>query len=510
MLVDRLLTGAAEREPRSEALICGGRRLTYAQLEDWVARVAAGFRAQGVRRGDRVAVCMENSVEGVLSIFGAFRAGAVAVPLNATLKTDKLAYILQHCDARAVAADRRTASTVLEAAAKVPGLLTVVAGDVRFDSGANRVVTFDELGTAAPPVSSSDAVDVDLAALIYTSGSTGRPKGVMMSHANVVAATTSINAYLRTRPVDTILNVLPLSFDYGLYQLFLAADAGARLVLDSFVYPGTILQLLAREAVTIFPVVPTLAGMMLGQDLEGHDLRALRSITNTGAAFPARQIVALRRRLPHVQIFSMYGLTECKRVSYLPPEDIDARPLSVGRPMDNVEAWLVDEQGARVARGGTGQLVVRGANVMQGYWNDQAETALALRPGPLPGERVLYTGDLFRVDDDGYLYFESRTDDVIKCRGQKVSPREVENALYALPDVAEAIVTGVADDIAGTAVKAYVALRRGASLSENDILLHCSKHLEDFMVPRVIEIVDALPRTSSGKLTKPANVGLFS
>jgi long-chain acyl-CoA synthetase len=261
------------------------------------------------------------------------------------------------------------------------------------------------------------------------------------------------------------------------------------------------LELAARERITALPIVPMIAALLLKHDLGAYDLSSLRYITNTGAVLPPVHIAALRERLPHVRIFSMYGLTECKRVSYLPPEDIETHPTSVGKAMDNVEVYLIDDQGRRIDAG-VGQLVVRGPNVMQGYWKAEQETARVLRPGPIPGERVLHTGDIFRLDADGYLYFQNRTDDVIKSRGQKVSPREIENVLHGVPGVCEAVVIGVSDPIVGEAVHAYVTLHAGAVVTPQDLILHCSKQLEDFMVPRTIEIVARLPHTSSGKVAR--------
>jgi long-chain acyl-CoA synthetase len=218
---------------------------------------------------------------------------------------------------------------------------------------------------------------------------------------------------------------------------------------------------------------------------------------------PPAHIAALREHLPHVRIFSMYGLTECKRVSYLAPEDLDAHPMSVGKPMNNVDVYLLDRDGRPIVCG-TGELVVRGANVMQGYWRDEEATNRVLRPGLLPGETVLHTGDLFTIDADGYMYFQSRTDDVIKSRGQKVSPHEIENVLHGAPGVCEAVVIGVPDPILGEALQAYVTLRPGAETTGREILLHCSRRLEDFMVPRSVDIVSSLPHTPSGKLVRRA------
>jgi acyl-coenzyme A synthetase/AMP-(fatty) acid ligase len=255
------------------------------------------------------------------------------------------------------------------------------------------------------------------------------------------------------------------------------------------------------ERVTGFPIVPTISALLLQMDLGRYDLSSVRYITNTAAALPTSHILELRQRIPHAKLYSMYGLTECKRVSFLPPEQIDIRPTSVGKGMPNEEVYIVDEQGNRLPSG-VGELVIRGSNVMKGYWELPDETARVLRPGPLPGERVLHSGDIFRMDEDGYLHFVSRKDDIIKTRGEKVSPREVENVLYELDGVAEAAVVGVPDAVLGQAVKAVVTLREGVSLGEKDVLRHCAERLESFMVPKHVEFRAEMPKTSTGKIDK--------
>jgi acyl-CoA synthetase (AMP-forming)/AMP-acid ligase II len=231
-------------------------------------------------------------------------------------------------------------------------------------------------------------------------------------------------------------------------------------------------------------------------------LPALRTITNTAAALSDAHIREIRSLFPQARLFSMYGLTECKRVTYLPPEQLDIRPTSVGRGMPNEEVWLVDEAGRRLPDGSTGELVIRGTNVMRGYWEKREETTNRLRPGPIPGELVLYSGDIFRSDTEGYLYFVARTDDIIKSRGEKVSPREVENVLYGMPGVLEAAVVGVPDPVLGEAVKAFVALKDGVVHTERDVIRYCLSKLESFMAPKQVVFVDALPKTDTGKIKK--------
>jgi acyl-CoA synthetase (AMP-forming)/AMP-acid ligase II len=225
-------------------------------------------------------------------------------------------------------------------------------------------------------------------------------------------------------------------------------------------------------------------------------------VTNTAAALPVKHITMLRDLFPKARVYSMYGLTECKRCTYLPPKDIDRKPTSVGIAIPNTELWLVDENDQRLGPNEVGQLVIRGATVMRGYWEKPEATAEKLKPGPLPGERVLYTGDLCRLDEEGYLYFVGRMDDIIKSRGEKVAPKEVESALMNVAGVKEAAVIGVADEILGQAVKAYVVLESGASFTEKELQKECQKRLENFMVPKLIVFVPDLPKTTTGKIKK--------
>ncbi len=238
------------------------------------------------------------------------------------------------------------------------------------------------------------------------------------------------------------------------------------------------------------------------KDLRSFDLQALRYLTNTAAALPVSHIRQIREAFPQATLYSMYGLTECKRVSYLPPEELDRRPDSVGKGMPNEEVWIADEQGRRVGPGVVGELVVRGSNVMRGYWEDPDTTDRVLRPGPLPGEKVLYTGDLFRMDEEGFLYFVGRKDDMIKTKGERVSPKEVENALHSLEGVAEAAVIPLPDEILGQAIKAFIVPKQGYTLGEKELMIHCKKNLEDFAIPKYFEFRESLPKNASGKIDK--------
>src|SRR5581483_486854 len=454
MLVEEFLEQSARRFPGKTALVCDGRRLSYRAVDDLSTSLSRALAARGVKRADRVAVYMENSAEAVISVFAALKADAVFMVVNPTTKAGKLAYILKDAEATILLTHSSKLSVVRETLTQVPSLRAVyVAGGVSAqDTPApvpllplEEALQFPVLDAQFP---AKQCIDIDLAALIYTSGSTGRPKGVMLTHLNIVSAATSITTYLENTPDDVILNVLPLSFDYGLYQVLMAFQIGGTLVLErSFTYPRAVLETMIREKVTGLPLVPTMAAILLQMDLSTYRFPALRYITNTAAALPVHQIAQLRKIFPHVKIYSMYGLTECKRVSYLPPDQIDIRPKSVGKAIPNEEVYIVDERGQRVGPGTVGELVIRGSNVMKGYWGLPEETEKVLKPGPVPGERVLYSGDLFQMDEEGYLYCVGRKDDIIKTKGEKVSPREVEEVLYGLEGIAEAVVIGVPDPV---------------------------------------------------------------
>lgn len=513
--VHHFLEQSANLHGDKVALVCGDRRLTYREINEAAGKFACYLTSVGVRRHDRVVIFLENSVESVVALFGILKAGGVFILLNATMKIGKLAYILDNSGARAMVAHGARKKMVLDAVARVPALQHLVWCQVEQNQG----ITAPEAAGVLSSVCWSDAlngvvvghevklptvIDIDLATIIYTSGSTGEPKGVVSAHYNVVAAARSITTYLGNVESDIVLNTLPLSFDYGLYQLLMTFLFGGTLVLEkSFTYPRVVLERLVAERVTGFPVVPTMVAIMLQmEDCARFDFRHLRYLTNTGAALPVAYIRKLQEMLPHVIIFSMYGLTECKRVSYLPPEHLEHRPDSVGIAIPNSEVYIVDADGREVGPHEVGELVVRGSHVMQGYWNDPEETARSFRPGHYRGEIMLHTGDLFRRDEEGFLYFVARMDDLIKTKGERVSPKEIENALCALEGVAEAAVIGVPDDILGKAIKAFIVPAHNRLLDKAHVQAYCRKTLEPFMVPKYVQFVEGLPKSNSGKIDK--------
>ncbi|MBX3141217.1 MAG: acyl--CoA ligase [Trueperaceae bacterium] len=542
LLQDSLTISAAQNAEKT-AVVTADERVSYAELHARASRFASLLQEVGVRRGDRVAIFLENSVDTVAGIYGALYAGAAFMVVNPQTKEDKLHYMLADSGASAVLSEGRLARMVsgllADPATALPDLLALVlTGGVdeavapRADeasggpgsSGPNQ----DAEGLAAGSRSAVDGrftvrslgawtdtavtapgtVPLDLAALVYTSGSTGNPKGVMLSHQNMVFAQGSLVEYLRLDASDRILNLLPLAFDYGLYQALMAVHLGATLVLErTFAFPAAIVKRVVEEGVTVFPGVPTVFATLLSLHRNVPiAMPSVRRYTNTAAHLPDEYVPGLLEMSPGALVYKMYGLTECKRVCYLEPELVLAKPLSVGRAIPGTETYLLGEDGQPVGPGVTGTLYVRGPHVMLGYWNLPAETEHMLKPGKYPGERVLCTHDWFRTDEGGFLYFMGRSDDIIKSRGEKVSPVEVENALATIPGVREAAVIGVPDELLGQAVRAYVVLDPGASYTEQAFKREAMARLESFMVPRDVRFVDDLPKTATGKVRKKSLV----
>jgi len=500
MLVQNLLTSAAQRWPDNVALVAGGCQFTFCDLDERSARFAAGLQRLGIRRGDRVAAMLENSAEFVIAMWGALKAGAVFVPVNQAAKGQTLGFVLADAGAKCLITQPSFQARITEAEPLFPPGMTMIwtgsaASGLRFD---------DVLAPPDAPPADTGLIDQDLCLLIYTSGSTGSPKGVMLTHAAVRNNAQVISSYLNAVPEDVVLCVLPLFFGYGLFQIFTGAHAGFKVVLErSFAFPVEVLKQIVKHRVTALPGVPSLFARILDfAPFADFDLSALRYVTNAAAPLPPAHIARLRETLPAVQIYSMYGLTECTRVCFMDPARLDMKIASVGRAMPNCEAYVVDEAGERCAPGEVGELVVRGANLMRGYWGRPADTAKVLRDGPIQGEKLLHTGDLFYADAEGDLFFVGRRDDVFKCRGEKVSPRQVENVLHEFPGVAEAAIVGIPDAVDGRAVKAFVVMREGEAATPEAVRKFCMARLEPPLVPKFVEFCETLPKTESGKVTR--------
>jgi len=502
MLLHEYLARSACNTPEKVALVSGSARITYRALNEAASSFAAYLCRNGLRRGDRVGVYIDSSPETVIAIFGVLQAGGCIVVVNPATPAERLGYILNNSTASFLVAAPQKAPTVTQALAVCDAKPKMIwAGDGGGEDGGTRLERI--VAEKAPPPRTR-LIDADLAAIIYTSGSTGKPKGVTHLHRTINTAVDAIAEYLDNNGDDVILNVLPLSSSYGLLQVLVTFRTGGRVVLEKGLgYPYEIIKRMKEERVTGMAGAPTMWAILLKLDgLEKEDFSSLRYVTNAAAALPVSFVPRLRKVFPTTKIFLMHGLTECLRTTYLPPEEVETRTSSVGTGMRDVELWVEDADGQRLPPGHVGEMIVRGSTLMQGYWNDPEGTAKALIPGPYPWEKVLRTRDLFTTDKEGYFHFVARSDELIKSRGEKVSPIEVEDVIYTLEPVQEVRVIGVPDPVLGQAIKAEIVLKEGKTLELQEVKAHCRRFLEDFKVPQAVVFVASLPKTQGGKIKR--------
>ncbi|MFQ3595390.1 MAG: class I adenylate-forming enzyme family protein [Sphingomonadaceae bacterium] len=499
-LVSELVARAGQDHPGKEAIALAGERVTWGALAAATDSLAAALVREGVSRGDRVVIQLENGWKLAAALSAVLRADAVMVVVDPRLPPERLAFIVKDSGARALIADGRRPDQIGAARAAAVGPLAVFASGGTEGAHELEEALAGAMGSSPPP---QRALTIDLAALIYTSGSTGQPKGVMHTHQSMLFALGSLLEYIGVRADDRIQCALPLAFDYGLYQFLMAAATGATLVLDGgSAFIGDLVAALRDEAVTVFPGVPTLYAMLAkAHARQPLAIPGVRLLTSTAADLSPTLHAPLREIFPNAQIIRMYGLTECKRVSYLPPDLLDAKPDSVGIPIPGTEVMVCDDQGREVPNGTPGILHVRGAHVMLGYWNRPEATAKMLRPGSHSSDRVLVTGDLFVRDADGHLRFLGRTDDILKTRGEKVAPLEVEAALLAIDGVHEAAVVGMPDPVLGDAIVAFVS---GTIENERFVRKGLVGRLPPQMMPTRILLLGELPKTPNGKIDRRA------
>ena len=522
VLLHELPARAAACWPARTALTVGGQHLAYADLFSQVERCAASLLALGLARGARVAVYLEKRVETVVASFAAPAAGGVLVPVNPLLKATQVAHILQDAGVAILVTSAPRLAALAPVLAACPELRHVVVCDDLVPTAAGTWPVGLGLHAwhnirAHPPVEWPTVLESDVAVIFYTSGSTGQPKGVVLTHRNLVAGASSVAAYLHNDADDTLLAALPLSFDAGFSQLTTAFLVGARVVLLNYLLPRDVLQAMVRERVTGLTAVPPLYIQLAGLEWPDGVAQHLRYWANTGGRMPRATLERLRHRVPGAQPYLMYGLTEAFRSTYLPPAEVDRRPDSIGRAIPNAEVRVLREDGSECAVDEPGELVHRGPLVALGYWNRPEETARRFKPWPsallpaggdwLAPERAVYSGDTVRRDAEGFLYFVGRRDEMMKTSGYRVSPTEVEEALYASGLVAEALVYAVPDEVLGSAICAAVLASRDASgrIDEDSaaVLAHCREHLPAFMLPKTLNWVDQpLPRSPNGKLDR--------
>ena len=505
------LLGSAERVPDKTAIVVEGQAYTYKELLVNANKLANALILRGVKRGDRVAIYMDNTWPCIISLYAVSIVGGVFLIINPQTKPEKLEYIINDSGAIIVLSDTHLSNQLNEALPNLGNIKHVICSGSGEDIGKLQASYGELISAFDEVIESADELDEhinitpsDLAALVYTSGSTGNPKGVMHSHLSMMFTIGSLVEYLRLNEDHVLLNVLPFAFDYGLYQLLMTIQLGATLVLErSFTYPAVVFNRIKEYTITTFPGVPTIFSMLLAAHRRKKlCFPSITRVTNTAAALPADYITGLKEIFPNALIYKMYGLTECKRVCYLEPELLEQNPRSVGKAIPGTETFLLTKEGLPVLPGESGILYVRGPHIMCGYWNQPEMTEHMIKPGKLPGERVLCTQDWFRMDEDGLLYFIGRSDDIIKTRGEKVSPIEVENVLHGIEGISEAAVIGIPDDTLGETIRAYISLDENCDLTDKKVRKICMMKLENFMVPQEVVILEELPKTATGKISK--------
>ncbi|MDO8450898.1 MAG: acyl-CoA ligase (AMP-forming), exosortase A system-associated [Rhodoferax sp.] len=520
-LLPELIGLTAERMPQARALTSGASSLSYGELSAGVSQFASGLMGLGLERTERVAIYLEKRFETVIASFGAPAAGAVFVPVNPLLKPEQVAFILRDCNVRVLVTSPERLALMKDVLGECHDLRHVVVTDsltpsaqaVTTLTGPLALVAWSDL-LSSPARPGHRVIDVDMAAILYTSGSTGKPKGVVLSHRNMVAGAKSVASYLENNREDTMLAALPLSFDAGFSQLTTAFHVGARVVLLNYLMPRDVLKAMEREGVTGLTAVPPLYIQLAQLEWPAAINEKLRYFANTGGRMPRDTLNTLRQRVPKAKPFLMYGLTEAFRSTYLPPEEVDRRPDSIGKAIPNAEILVLREDGSPCSPEEPGELVHRGALVGMGYWNDAEKTAERYKllasdaPGRQPGlqlpEYAVFSGDTVRRDAEGFLYFIGRRDEMMKTSGYRVSPTEVEEILYATQLVGECVAFGVEHPTLGHAIHVIATKAIGSGARGlNDLMIECRSRMPAYMVPAGIEIVAGpLPRNPNGKIDR--------
>lgn len=514
-LLPELISCAAERDADAPALTYGKATLNYGELQESISCFASGLMSLGLARGERVAIYLEKRFETVIASFGAPAAGGVFVPLNPLLKSEQVGYIMRDCNVRVLITSPERLTLLQETLPACHDLRHVVVLDSPNPLsalGGLNVLSWSTL-LNVPSAPGHRVIDTDVVGILYTSGSTGKPKGVVLSHRNMVAGAKSVASYLENHAGDTLLAALPLSFDAGFSQLTTAFHVGARVVLLNYLLPRDVIKTIEREKVTGLTAVPPLyiqlTQLAWPEGITDH----LRYFANTGGRMPRETLNALRRHLPRSNPFLMYGLTEAFRSTFLPPSEVDKRPDSIGKAIPNAEILVLREDGSTCGPNEPGELVHRGALVGMGYWNDSEKTAERYKPLPVhaPGreaglvlpEIAVFSGDTVRMDEEGFLYFIGRRDEMMKTSGYRVSPTEVEEILYATKMVGECVAFGVDNDRLGQAIQVIATAPTNGTLDVAALLAECRARMPAYMVPSGIEIQEGpLPRNPNGKIDR--------
>lgn len=502
--VTNFLITAHERYSGITALYCGGKHYSYSELFNTATGIASWLLAHHLEPGFRGAILTDDPFEYITAYFGILLAGGVAVGLNTQTSPDSLAYVLNDSESGALFSSTRFIGQLTTALPLVRSLKTlIVPGLADNEFVSLSCFSEDYAAFSTVPGQSTEMLPYrsacDFAQIIYTSGTTGVPKGVTLRHANLVANTASIVSYLKLQATDRVMAVLPFFYSYGNSVLLTHIAVGGSLVVNqNFLYPNSILQQMTEFEVTGFSGVPSTFALLLNRSaISSFDFPTLRYVTQAGAALSPELAQRLKQVFPKADIFIMYGQTEASaRLAYLDPQYLERKPGTIGKSIPGVELTLRDKTGRQVKAGETGEIVARGDNIMAGYWNRPEETKAVLR------SEGLWTGDLARTDEDGFLYIISRKSDLIKSGAHRIGPKEIEDVLAAHPAVQEVAVVGMPDEILGERIRACIVLNYKMECNDKDLKYFCKKKLPQYKIPHEIIYLKSIPKTTSGKIKK--------
>lgn len=512
--VHSFLQDSADSFADKPALFALGNWHTYGELNTQANRLAHFLLRRGLKKGDRVALFIENSAEYVVSYYAVLKAGGTTVALNTENTAEDLDYIVHDCGVRFLITCYRLAAKILipplpDTPVRSPAPGAVFEGVFVWNEPENAVMSWrgcsavglpEALETCPGDNPNIRIIDLDVASIVYTSGSTGKPRGAVLSHLNIVSNTRSIVDYLELTAEDRILVVLPFHYIYGKSLLNTHFFVGGSVVVDNrFLYPNVILQTMHEQEATGFAGVPSTYTILLSRsNLKASKFPKLRYVTQAGGAMAPSVQKEVAEVFAPARLFVMYGATEASaRLSYLDPEDLPRKWGSIGKAIANVDLFVADEHGTPLPAGDEGEIVARGSNLMSGYWSHPEETEQVLRNG------LYFTGDIGRMDEEGFLFVVGRTKDMIKIGGNRVSTKEIEEAIHEHPAIVEAAVIGVPDHVIGETPKAFLVIKKGTAeglLEELPVFLQ--KHLAVYKIPRLYEIRTALPKNEAGKILK--------
>jgi amino acid adenylation domain-containing protein len=516
-LLQHLLRDSVLLRPDAPAVVFQDQALTYGEMDRLSNGLAHVLRDQGVRRGDRVAIYMDKSPGSLLAIHGILKAGAVYVPLDPQAPVQRLAYILGNCGVRCMVASAAKCQAIAMIATQGAGPEAVVFVDgdesASGTQGVRAVPRAAWMGRsdAGPPEAGS--VETDLAYILYTSGSTGTPKGVMISHRNALGFVAWAAEQFGVSHEDRLSSHAPLHFDLSIFDIFVAMKAGASVALvpdGTSTFPVRLAEWMQKSGITIWYSVPSILTLLLLKGrLDRVDLDRIRLLIFAGEVFPTKYLRGVMRALPRATFVNLYGPTETNVITWfrVPPlSDDQTESIPIGWTCANTEIFVVDDEGRRVTETGVeGELYARGVTVAQGYWGDMEKTGRAFVQNPFEthfGDRVYRTGDIVALGEDGCYRLVGRRDRMIKSRGYRIELDEIEVVLYAHPDVKEAAVVAVPDEIIGNRIRAFVSRGEGAALDAGALRDYCLQKLPRYMVPESFEFLDRLPKTSTSKIDR--------